>query len=316
VRPLRYVTADVFTDRQFGGNPLAVVLDGRGLSAELMLAVTREFNYSETTFVLPPERGGAARVRIFTPGGEVPFAGHPTVGTAHVLFATGALAAEADEATVVLEEAVGDVPVRVRFAGAPGGAGPALGGREPAFAELTAAAAPTERDAPGPRCSPRRCRSTPPTCSAATTRPRSGRAGCRSTLVPVRDRAAVARARVRHDAWERALPPGAWTRELMVFALDGVAADVRARVFVPGLSVPEDPATGSANAALGGYLARRTPRLDGTLAWTVEQGVEMGRPSLLHVRAEKRRGEIAVVRVGGQAVVVAEGTLYLREGAA
>jgi PhzF family phenazine biosynthesis protein len=83
------VTADVFTGRQFGGNPLAVVLDGRGLSAELMLAVTREFNYSETTFVLPPERGGAARVRIFTPGGEVPFAGHPTVGTAHVLFATG-----------------------------------------------------------------------------------------------------------------------------------------------------------------------------------------------------------------------------------
>jgi predicted PhzF superfamily epimerase YddE/YHI9 len=151
------VTADVFTGRQFGGNPLAVVLDGRGLSAELMLAVTREFNYSETTFVLPPERGGAARVRIFTPGGEVPFAGHPTVGTAHVLFATGALAAEADEATVVLEEAVGDVPVRVRFAGAPGdaAAGPALG-----------------------------CRSTRPTCSAATTRRASGRAGCRSRSWP------------------------------------------------------------------------------------------------------------------------------------
>jgi trans-2,3-dihydro-3-hydroxyanthranilate isomerase len=120
VRHLRYVTADVFTDRQFGGNPLAVVLDAGGLGGDEMLAVTREFNYSETTFVLPPERGGAARVRIFTPGGEVPFAGHPTVGTAHVLVAAGLHAAEArgDEVTLVLEETVGDVPVRVRLAGA------------------------------------------------------------------------------------------------------------------------------------------------------------------------------------------------------
>jgi trans-2,3-dihydro-3-hydroxyanthranilate isomerase len=317
VRPLRYVTADVFTDRQFGGNPLAVVLDARGLSGDAMLAITREFNYSETTFVLPPERGGAARVRIFTPGGEVPFAGHPTVGTAHVLFATGALGAEVaggGETTIVLEEAVGDVPVRVRVDA--GAAASPLGGREPAFAELTVAEAPSEREAPDAALLAAALGLDVSDLLGGDYAPRMASCGLPFVLVPVRDRAAVARARVRHDAWERALPPGAWTRELMVFALDGAAADVRARVFVPGLSVPEDPATGSANAALGGYLARRTPRLDGTLAWTVEQGVEMGRPSLLHVRAEKRRGEIAVVRVGGQAVVVAEGTLYLREGAA
>ena len=321
VRPLRYVTADVFTGRQFGGNPLAVVLDGRGLSAELMLAVTREFNYSETTFVLPPERGGAARVRIFTPGGEVPFAGHPTVGTAHVLFATGALAAEADEATVVLEEAVGDVPVRVRFAGAPSdaGAGPVLGGREPAFAELTAAAAPTERDAPGAALLAAALSLDPADLLGGDYAPRVASCGLPFTLVAVRDRAAVGRARVRADAWERAFPAAEWGRGvsegLLVFAMDGERADARARVFVPELAVPEDPATGSACAALGGYLARRTPRADGRLAWTVEQGVEMGRPSLLHVSADKRAGEVAAVRVGGESVVVSEGTLYLRAGA-
>jgi trans-2,3-dihydro-3-hydroxyanthranilate isomerase len=321
VRALRYVTADVFTGRQFGGNPLAVVLDARGLGGDEMLAVTREFNYSETAFVLPPERGGAARVRIFTPGGEVPFAGHPTVGTAHVLFATGAVDAGGvgpggGEATVVLEEQVGDVPVRVRLGGpaAPGG----LGGREPTFAELTAAEPPSERDAPDAALLAEALSLAPGDLLGGDYAPRMASCGLPFVLVPVRDRAAVARARVRHDAWERALPPGAWTRELMVFALDGAAgggADVRARVFVPGLSVPEDPATGSANAALGGYLARRTPRLDGALRWTVEQGVEMGRPSLLHVSADKRGGEVAAVRVGGQAVVVSAGTMYLRDAA-
>jgi trans-2,3-dihydro-3-hydroxyanthranilate isomerase len=133
-------------------------------------------------------------------------------------------------------------------------------------------------------------------------------------LVPVRDRGAVARARVRHDQWERALPPDAWSRELMVFAVDTGArdADVHARVFVPGLSVPEDPATGSACAALAGYLAARTPRLDGTLRWAVDQGVEMGRPSRLEIEADVRGGSITAVRVGGGAVVVSTGEMRVR----
>ena len=149
MRRYQFATADVFTTRQFGGNPLAVVLDARGLADAEMLAVTREFNYSETTFVLPAERDGACRVRIFTPGGEVPFAGHPTVGTAHVLVALGALPMlEALDAmgplpagvlTVVLEENVGDVPVRVRRE---------PGADEPTFAQLSVAQLPEERDAP------------------------------------------------------------------------------------------------------------------------------------------------------------------------
>ncbi len=322
VRAFRYVTADVFTDRQFGGNPLAVVLDARGMTDEEMLAVTREFNYSETTFVLPPERGGAVRVRIFTPAAEIPFAGHPTVGTAHVLFATGALRTDAREAEVVLEEGVGDVRVRV-VVGEGGSA--ELGGVEPTFAELSVVRLPEERPAPDASLLAAAVGLDVAELLGAEYAARIGSCGLAFTLVPVRDRAAVARAHVRADAWAVAFPvarsgldphDGARTFDsegVMVFALDGTdGADVHARVFVPELAVPEDPATGSACAALGGYLASRTPRT-GTLAWRIAQGVEMGRPSRLELRVDKAGdGQVTAVRVGGSSVVVCEGTLRLR----
>jgi trans-2,3-dihydro-3-hydroxyanthranilate isomerase len=305
----RYLTADVFTDHRFGGNQLAVLPDARGLSTEQMLAVTREFNYSESTFVLPPERDGeTCRVRIFTPGGEVPFAGHPTVGTAHVLTAIGQVPLTGDETRLVLGEAVGPVPVTVR----------AENGR-PVFAQLSVAQLPTE--------------SAPAADAAAIAEllsldagdllggdyaPSIVSCGLPFLLVPVRSRDAVRRARVRAEPWERTLR-GSVGSEPMVFAVDpslrsGQAsaapapADVHARVFVPGLGVPEDPATGSACAALGGYLARRTPR-EGGLRWVVEQGIEMGRPSRLEVEADKTAGAITAVRVGGRSVLVCEGTI-------
>ncbi|MDE3173233.1 MAG: PhzF family phenazine biosynthesis protein, partial [Gemmatimonadota bacterium] len=135
-------------------------------------------------------------------------------------------------------------------------------------------------------------------------------AGLPFLFVPVTDRRAVGRARVRMDAWERVLT-GYPTRELFVFAFDPERAgsDVRARMFAPGLNVFEDPATGSACAALGGYLGMRDQRRDGTLRWIVEQGFEMGRPSILEVETEKAAGAIAAVRVGGSSVVVCEGIL-------
>jgi len=301
---LHYVTADVFTDRRFGGNQLAVILDADGLSDAQMLAVTREFNYSESTFVLPPAHDGeSVRVRIFTPGGEVPFAGHPTVGTAHVLTALGRLPLTGDETRLVLGEKVGPVPVVVR----------AEAGR-PVFAQLSVAQLPTEA---------------PPAADAAAIAdvlsldpddllggdwaPSVVSCGLPFLLVGVRSSDAVRRARVHIERWERTLR-GDVGSEPMVFALDAVAsgdgppADVHARVFVPGLSVPEDPATGSACAALGGFLARRTPR-DGTVRWTVAQGLEMGRPSRLEVEADKAGGTITAVRVGGRSVLVCEGTI-------
>ena len=131
-------------------------------------------------------------------------------------------------------------------------------------------------------------------------------------LVAVKSRDAVRRARIRMDPWDRTLR-GTPASEVMVFAMDaaGPGADVRARVFVPGLSVPEDPATGSACAALGGYLALRTPRDEATLRWVVEQGVEMGRPSRIEIEVDKHGGRPTAVRVGGGSVLVAEGTLHV-----
>ncbi|HEX6630904.1 MAG TPA: PhzF family phenazine biosynthesis protein [Gemmatimonadaceae bacterium] len=295
----RYYTADVFTDRRFGGNPLAVLPDARGLSTEQMLAVTREFNYSESTFVLPPEHEGeTCRVRIFTPGGEVPFAGHPTVGTAHVLTAIGQVPLTGDETRLVLGEGVGPVPVTVHAAGG-----------VPTFAQLSVAQLPTEEAPAADAAAIAGVLSlAPEDVLGGDYAPRVASCGLPFLLVALRDRDAVRRARVRLDAWEGALR-GSTGSEIMVFAMGaGAGADVHARVFVPGLNVPEDPATGSACAALGGYLAARTPR-DGTVRWVVEQGVEMGRPSRLEVEADKVGGAIDAVRVGGQSVLVCEGSI-------
>ncbi|HEU4632056.1 MAG TPA: PhzF family phenazine biosynthesis protein [Gemmatimonadaceae bacterium] len=297
-----YYTADVFTDRRFGGNQLAVLPDARGLSTEQMLAVTREFNYSESTFVLPPaHEGETCRVRIFTPGGEVPFAGHPTVGTAHVLTAIGQVPLTGAETRLVLGEEVGPVPVLVR---AEDGV--------PTFAQLSVAQLPTETaPAADPAAIAEVLSLAPGDLLGGDYAPRVASCGLPFLLVPVRDREAVRRARVRLDVWEGALR-GTTGSEVMVFALDaaGPRADVRARVFVPGLSVPEDPATGSACAALAGYLAARTPR-DGTVRWVVEQGVEMGRPSRLELEADKAGGAVTGVRVGGRSVLVCEGTIEI-----
>ena len=296
----RFLTADVFTDRMFGGNQLAVLPDARGLTGEQMLAITREFNYSESTFVLPPERGGTRRVRIFTPGGEVPFAGHPTVGTAHVLAVIGELALTGDETRILLEEGVGDVPVTIRSRAG-----------QPTFAQLSVAKLP-EVVAPTPDLAALAevLSLAPDDFVGGPWAPVAVSCGLPFLMVAVKSRDAVRRARVRMDPWERTLA-GSPASEPMVFAMEaeGPGIDIHARVFVPGLSVPEDPATGSACAALGGFLAMRTPRGEGTLRWVVEQGVEMGRPSRLEIEVDKVGGAVTAVRVGGSTVVVSEGML-------
>jgi len=300
--PYRYLTCDVFTDVMFGGNQLAVFPDARGLDDDQMLAIAREFNYSETTFVFPPDDPAhARRVRIYTPGGEVPFAGHPTVGTAHVLAAIGEIARTGDETRIVLEEKVGPVPVVIRAArGAP------------VFAQLSVAQLPQATPSPASRTVLARVLGLAEhDLLDGDYAPETVSCGLPFLFVPLRDRAAVARARIRVDAWERALE-GTPSEMVFVFAMDAERAgsDVRARMFAPGISVPEDPATGSACAALGGYLGARTPR-DGALQWVVEQGFEMGRPSIIEVEVDKERGAITAVRVGGRTVMVMEGTLHI-----
>jgi trans-2,3-dihydro-3-hydroxyanthranilate isomerase len=298
--PYQFHTADVFTDTLFGGNPLAVLPDARGLTSEQMLAITREFNYSESTFVFPPEDPKhTRRVRIFTPGGEVPFAGHPTVGTAHVLAAIGEIPLDGAETRIVLEENVGPVPVMIR----------ARDGK-PDFAQLSVAMLPQVSDPGiGREALASLLSLQPDDLLDGDYSPQTVSCGLAFLLVPLRDRQAVARSRLRLEPWERSLK-GTPSEMVMVFAAGGErpGSDLRARMYGPSVNVLEDPATGSACATLAGYLAARTPR-DGTLRWVVEQGFEMGRPSILHIEADKQNGAITGIRVGGQTVLVSKGEL-------
>jgi trans-2,3-dihydro-3-hydroxyanthranilate isomerase len=295
-----YHTADVFTDKPFGGNQLAVFPEASGLNDEQMFALAKEFNFSETTFVFPPEKGGTRKVRIWTPGGEVPFAGHPTVGTTHVLAEIGEIPLDGETTSIVLEEGVGPVPVSIRASGG-----------KPVFAQLSVAKLP-EVGPPVPT------RETLASILSLETKdlvgghfaPQSVSCGLPFLFVPVKDRDAVKRSRIRVEQWERTLG-NAWASMVFVFSRDPEreGSDIRARMYAPGISVPEDPATGSACAALGGYLGARDPRQDGTLRWVVEQGFEMGRPSIIEVETDKTGGAITAVRVGGASVMMGEGSI-------
>lgn len=297
----RFYTCDVFTNQLFGGNPLAVFPDATGIPEDSLQRIAREFNLSETVFVYPPERPEhTKRLRIFTPAAELPFAGHPTVGAAHALATLGKVPLRGAETKIVFEEKVGPVPVLIR----------ATDGK-PTFAQLTAAQAPEI----GPPTPGRSVLADVLALEAADiqggmTAPQGVSCGLPFLIVPLKDRDAVRRAHVRMDHWESSIK-SYWAPQILVFSRDAERedADVHARVFVPGLSVPEDPATGSAATALGAYLAARDTRADGTLRWVVEQGIEMGRPSLLEIVVEKTGGDIQSVKVGGETVMVSEGQI-------
>ena len=300
---VHYFTLDVFTDMRFGGNPLAVILDGRGLTSAEMLQVTREFNYSESTFVLPAESADTTkRVRIFTPGGEVPFAGHPTIGTAIALVFAGDVPPTGDTVHVVLGENVGPVPVTVR-----------LSDGVPVWAQLSVAQQPIEGP-PIDRATVAAMLSVAESDVLDTDghAPTPVSCGLPFLIVPMRSRDAVSRVRIDMPVFARTLR-GTPCAMIMAFAPvhDVPGVDVHARVFCPDDGVPEDPATGSATAALGGYLAARTPRT-GTLRWVSQQGLEMGRPSRLEIEVDKPDGVITAVRVGGSAVLMSEGRLRVR----
>jgi trans-2,3-dihydro-3-hydroxyanthranilate isomerase len=299
---LRFHTADVFTNRIFGGNPLAVIPDARGLDAGQMQAIATEFNLSETVFIFPPDDPAhTRRLRIFTPAAEVPFAGHPTVGAAHVLASLGEIRGEV-ESHIVFEEGVGPVPVTIRWhEGAP------------VFCQLSVAQLPVTGPRPPTRASIAAMLSLDlqdlVTGSNVT---EALSCGLPFLFVPVRDRDAVARALVRMDLWNEKFR-SYWAPQVMVFSRDPElqGSDVRARVFVPGLSVPEDPATGSCAAALGGYLGSRDDMREGMLSYRVEQGFEMRRPSLLDIEVDKRGGAITAIRVGGESVMVSSGEMMV-----
>jgi trans-2,3-dihydro-3-hydroxyanthranilate isomerase len=296
----RFLTADVFTDRAFGGNPLAVLPDARGLDPAGMQQVAREFNLSETVFVLPPDDPAhTRRLRIFTPAQEVPFAGHPTVGTALVLAATGALELTGETTRITFEEGAGPVPVAIRAVGC-----------RPVFAQLTAPTAPLLRPAPEPAALAAMLGLAAADLRTDAGLPEVASCGLPFLIVEVSDAAALGRARLDHGLWRRLLT-GADAREIQLVTRDaaGLDADFRVRVFAPAAGIEEDPATGAAAAAFGGWLGLRAAPDDRTSRYVLAQGHEIGRPSRLEVEVEKRAGQVVAVRVGGAAVLVAEGTI-------
>jgi trans-2,3-dihydro-3-hydroxyanthranilate isomerase len=298
---LRYSTLDVFTDRPFGGNPLAVFCDQPDLPDELMQNIAREFNLSETVFIVPPRNPRALRrLRIFTPARELPFAGHPTIGAAQVLVDTGIAAIRNPMGEFVLELEVGLVPIKVQRRA-----------EGPPFLQLTAARLPEVGTAAPSRAELAKLLSLKESDILSDRDfAQAYSCGVPFLFVPVRNRAALAMAKPDSAAWTQILH-GAWASEAFVFCRDPELphSDVRARMFAPEFGIAEDPATGSAAAAFAGYLAARESRQTGTLRWIVEQGFEMGRPSLLHVEADVAEGSVVAVRVGGTAVRMSEGTL-------
>jgi len=291
---LDFVTVDVFTARRFGGNPLAVLPNANGLTTVQMQAIANEFNLSETTFVLPPKDAThTAEVRIFTPKFEMPFAGHPNVGTAFVVGRRANL-----PGPLVFEEKAGLVPLELLREG-----GEIVGARLTAPQPLKrgediAAAIVAEA------------------CGLAPGDIETGRhtpcvAGCGTVFIfaEVTSRAALQRAQPRGDIFARHFPVDGATG-VHLYLRDGAEGiDIRTRMFAPLHGVPEDPATGSANVALAGLLASLDPKPDLSLNLRIAQGVEMGRPSLLEASAEKRGGAVVETRIGGRCVPVMTGTI-------
>jgi len=289
-----YCTADVFTDHVFGGNPLAVVLDARGIDDRAMQSIAREFNYSETTFVLPPSDARCtARVRIFTPGGELPFAGHPTVGTAFILASLGRI--DTGVSDIVFEEAIGQVPVRIDRAA----------NGQVSYCTLTTAQQPEFLAAIDDRVAMAAMLGLD--AAAVSSTPEAWSCGVPFLVVPLSSVDALAQARLDLERW-RVLLADAVTQKVYLIARAGDAS-WRVRMFAPGLGVAEDPATGSAAASLAGWLARHATTRDGSHRWQILQGQEIGRPSELTLEYEQHGAAAHTVRVGGSAVLVARGSL-------
>lgn len=298
---LTFVTLDVFTNRSFAGNPLAVVLDAGELTGEQMQTIAREFNLSETIFVMKPaDPANTARVRIFLPAAEIPFAGHPTLGCAILLAGQKAKPGCSFETEIRLEETAGLVPVKVTRIG------------EASHGMFTAPVIP--HAAPG---------TTPSAALAAKAlsieesaigfdRHAVGlwQGGPRFLFLPILSRSTLARCQVCEPYWSQ-MTGTAGVIGAYVYSRGGDHAETgfRARMFAPASGVPEDPATGAATAIFAAQLLASGELKPGTSRFRLEQGYEMGRPSDLDLEVDVSSGAVTAVRVGGQAIQVMEGIL-------
>ncbi len=301
-----YSIYDVFTDRKLAGNPLAVIFDGDGLSDAEMLSVAREMNLSETVFVCRSTNAAySASLRIFTPGRELPFAGHPTVGTA-IALAERSHADQGGELDLVcvLEEKVGPVRCAVR-----------LRPQRASFAEFDLPRKSQQIALPLDKLGIANALGLQPSELGFENHAVSlWSAGVPFLLIPVRDIGTAGRVEFDSQLWEKTVPfvEGALASAYL-YCRGGTnhMAKFHARMFAAGMGIVEDPATGSAAAALSGAIHHFDRLPDGHHPVIIEQGLEMGRPSLIHLHLDIANGEIANARIGGQAIRIASGTLDL-----
>jgi trans-2,3-dihydro-3-hydroxyanthranilate isomerase len=308
-RQYAYHLVDVFTNRRFGGNQLAVFTDARGLSDEEMQQIAKEMNLSESSFILPSEdKQNDFRLRIFTPGAELPMAGHPTVGTAYVMAYEEMIDVSQDTLIVRFEEGVGPIPVRLEFPPGESGQHPRLPTKimmqqhlpefGPVFEDRAAIAEMLS-------ISPDNIEESLPLEVVSC--------GVPFLYVPLRSLTAVHNVKLRLDLWEKLLADYI-AREVFVFSRSTVTDDatVHSRMFAPNLGIMEDPATGAASGPLGCYLVTHglvsAEQGENIIS---EQGFEIGRPSFITISIQQEAGQISAVHVGGQCVHVGQGTIEL-----
>jgi trans-2,3-dihydro-3-hydroxyanthranilate isomerase len=292
----KYYTCDVFTNKRFGGNPLAVIPDARGLSRKQMQKIAREFNYSETTFVLPGDDIHVRKVRIFTPTQEFPFAGHPNIGTAFTLASTGELGDIDEEKEIIFDELAGSVPVLIRMTEAG------------IWCELKAPESLSIREKI-PLDQAASALSINISDILTTTQPlQVASIGLLFVMIELKDRDTLEKVAVNARVLEKIHAQG-MTSDILTYIRSEDEFDIRCRVFAPLDGVPEDPATGSANCALVSMLSHYVAEPDGHFAWRIAQGVEMNRPSLLEARVQKQSGSIIGSWIAGSCRLVMDGTI-------
>ncbi len=293
----RFITLDVFTRKRFAGNPLGMVFDADGLDTQAMQTIAREFNYSETVFIAPPQDGGhRAAMRIFTPSSELPFAGHPTVGAAVGL----ARASGGGEQSFVIAEKIGPVACDVRMHDADSG-----------FAEFKLPQLPERLgDLPEPAVLAAGLGLEPADIDVQAFPPSRWSAGVPFAIVAVRSLKAAGKAKPNGEAFTQAFGQGGPAKAYVVCEQAAEAGhQLHVRMFAPGIGIAEDPATGGALAAFSGlYVAHKRPA-DGVHKLVLEQGYEMGRPSVLHLTLDVEGGRLREASIGGDAVVVSEGVI-------
>ena len=295
----QYFICDVFTDQMFSGNLLAVVPDAQGLSDQQMQNIAREFNFSETTFVLPAKYGHTRQVRIFTPTREIPFAGHPNIGTAFVLAETEQFGRFDGPMEVVFEEIAGSVAIAIDrddngFIRCELKAPDTLWIGQTVSAEVIAAILNLSAT----------------DIITETHEPQEASVGLEFLFVEIASLQALQQAKINVDRLSALLRSGV-SPDIHLYWRGSNDVDLRVRMFAPLDGVPEDAATGSANCALIALLSHYDNASSNTYSWCISQGIEMGRPSELFGRTEKQGGSVTGVWIAGNCVLISEGTLFL-----